>query len=111
MVYQSGACQGWCTLFVPSNPTWTTERQKSFDALLIDDRRNSLALSSLNMAVKARETPQGFSREVGVVTYVVANCQLIENASAHLEEWRAVASRYEKTAASFMDILYLVAAV
>jgi transposase len=35
--------------------------------------------------------------------------QTIERLWARLKEWRAVATRYEKTASSFMGILHLAA--
>jgi transposase len=36
---------------------------------------------------------------------------LVENLWARLKEWRAVATRYEKTAASFLGVLHLAAAL
>ena len=36
---------------------------------------------------------------------------MVERLWARLKEWRAVATRYEKTAASFMGILHLAAAL
>ena len=43
--------------------------------------------------------------------WIYTNRHQIENAWARLKEWRAVAARYEKTAASFMGVLRLAAAV
>ncbi len=37
--------------------------------------------------------------------------QAIERLWARLKEWRAVATRYEKTACSFMGVLHLAAAM
>ncbi len=48
----------------------------------------------------------------GVVTTTLAatNRHLVENLWARLKEWRAIATRYEKTACSFLGILRLAAA-
>jgi transposase len=35
----------------------------------------------------------------------------VENLWARLKEWRAIATRYEKTAASFLGVLHLAAAL
>jgi transposase len=40
-----------------------------------------------------------------------ANRRLVENLWARLKEWRAVATRYEKTAISFLGVLHLAAAL
>ena len=42
--------------------------------------------------------------------WAYANRNLVERLWARLKEWRAVATRYEKTAASFMRLLCLAAA-
>lgn len=39
------------------------------------------------------------------------NRNRVESLWARLKEWRAVATRYEKTAASFLGILFLAAAL
>jgi transposase len=41
--------------------------------------------------------------------WVYANRRLVENLWARLKEWRAVATRYEKTARSFLGVLSLAA--
>ena len=43
--------------------------------------------------------------------WIYNNRHQIENAWARLKEWRAVAARYEKTAASFLGVLHLAAAM
>ena len=43
-------------------------------------------------------------------TWAYTNRNLVERLWVRLEEWRAVAKRYEKTAASFMGVLCLAAA-
>jgi transposase len=41
--------------------------------------------------------------------YIYHNRNLVERLWARLKEWRAVATRYEKTAASFLGVLCLAA--
>ena len=41
--------------------------------------------------------------------WIYANRHLVENLWARLKEWRAVATRYEKTAHSFLGVLCLAA--
>lgn len=42
--------------------------------------------------------------------WIYCNRHLVENLWARLKEWRAVATRYEKTARSFLGVLCLAAA-
>ena len=41
--------------------------------------------------------------------YIYSNRNLVERLWARLKEWRAVATRYEKTARSFLGVLSLAA--
>ena len=43
--------------------------------------------------------------------WIYNNRNIVERLWARLKEWRAVATRYEKTASSFMGILHLAAAL
>ncbi len=43
--------------------------------------------------------------------WIYNNRNVVERLWARLKEWRAVATRYEKTASSFMGILHLAAAL
>ena len=43
--------------------------------------------------------------------YVYTNRNLVERLWARLKEWRAVATRYEKTATSFLGVLCLAASL
>ena len=43
--------------------------------------------------------------------WIYNNRNMVERLWARLKEWRAVATRYEKTASSFMGILHLAAAL
>ncbi len=53
------------------------------------------------------------SNEAPVVcpAWIYRNRNLVERLWARLKEWRAIATRYEKTAASFMGVLCLAAAM
>ena len=48
---------------------------------------------------------------VACPAWIYANRRLVENLWARLKEWRAVATRYEKTARSFLGVLCLAAAM
>ena len=47
--------------------------------------------------------------EVACPDWIYANRNHVERLWARLKEWRAVATRYEKTASSFMGVLCLAA--
>ncbi len=49
--------------------------------------------------------------EVACPDFIDNNRNMVERLWARLKEWRAVATRYEKTASSFMGVLCLAAAV
>src|SRR3712207_4319586 len=53
--------------------------------------------------------PRRTDAPVACPDWVYANRHLVENLWARLKEWRAVATRYEKTARSFLGILSLAA--
>ena len=46
---------------------------------------------------------------VACLTWADSNRNIIERLWARLKEWRAIATRYEKTASSFMGVLCLAA--
>ena len=48
---------------------------------------------------------------VACPAWIYTNRHQVERLWARLKEWRAVATRYEKTASSFMGILHLAAAL
>lgn len=48
--------------------------------------------------------------QVACPAWIYNNRNLVERLWARLKEWRAVATRYEKTAQSFMGVLCLAAA-
>jgi transposase len=54
---------------------------------------------------KSNEAP------VACPDWIYTNRNVVERLWARLKEWRAVATRYEKTASSFMGILCLAAAL
>ncbi len=53
--------------------------------------------------------PRRTDAPVACPPWIYANRHLVENLWARLKEWRAVATRYEKTARSFLGILSLAA--
>jgi transposase len=53
--------------------------------------------------------PKRTDAPVACPAWVYANRHLVENLWARLKEWRAVATRYEKTARSFLGVLCLAA--
>jgi transposase len=53
----------------------------------------------------------GLGRAVAKAPAFVSCVQTIERLWARLKEWRAIATRYEKTAQSFMGVLCLAAAL
>ena len=72
-----GQQTGWFQAYCGSGRTFdgrlVLERcQNSWDVLLIDEGFGSLDPGSLDLAVEAFETLQGFGRKVGVVTHDAA---------------------------------------
>jgi transposase len=53
--------------------------------------------------------PKRTDAPVACPEWIHANRHLVENLWARLKEWRAVATRYEKTAPSFLGVLCLAA--
>lgn len=53
--------------------------------------------------------PKRTDAPVACSEWIYTNRHLVENLWARLKEWRAVATRYEKTAKSFLGILCLAA--
>jgi hypothetical protein len=65
------------------------------------------------VVVDAREhaiPPLRHEAPVSCPDWIYNNRNQVERLWARLKEWRAIASRYEKTAVSFMGVLYLAAA-
>ena len=54
---------------------------------------------------KSNEAP------VACPDWIYTNRNVVERLWARLKEWRAIATRYEKTASSFMGVLCLAAAI
>ena len=55
--------------------------------------------------------PKRTNASVACPDWIYVNRRLVENLWARLKEWRAVATRYEKTACSFMGVLCMAAAM
>ena len=53
--------------------------------------------------------PKRTDAPVACPPWIYANRRLVENLWARLKEWRAIATRYEKTARSFLGVLSLAA--
>jgi transposase len=54
--------------------------------------------------------PKRTDAPVACPPWIYYNRHVVENLWAHLKEWRAVATRYEKLARSFLGVLCLAAA-
>ncbi|MCI1547034.1 MAG: transposase, partial [Acetobacter indonesiensis] len=55
--------------------------------------------------------PRRNDAEVACPKWAYRHRHLVENLWARLKEWRAVATRYEKTAASFLSVILIAATV
>jgi transposase len=55
--------------------------------------------------------PQHHKAPVACPDWIYNNRNVVERLWARLKEWRAVATRYEKTARSFMGVLCLAAGI
>jgi transposase len=63
-----------------------------------------------SMAARPAIPPQRHEAPVACPDWVYTNRNVVERLWARLKEWRAVATRYEKTASSFMGVPALAAA-
>ena len=64
-----------------------------------------------NLGARPAIPPQRHEAPVACPDWIDNNRNVVERLWARLKEWRAVATRYEKTASSFMGILCLAAAL
>jgi transposase len=62
-----------------------------------------------DMGARPAIPPKRTDAPVACPPWIYANRRLVENLWARLKEWRAVATRYEKTARSFLGVLHLAA--
>ena len=62
------------------------------------------------MGARPAIPPKRNEEQVACPAWIYANRRLVENLWGRLKEWRAVATRYEKTAISFLGVLHLAAA-
>jgi transposase len=86
---------------LPRRPLWVVgDRSYSSNGL-----RQRIWNSGARPAIPTRRN----EATVACPDYVYTNRNLVERLWARLKEWRAVATRYEKTAASFLGILCLAA--
>src|ERR671916_1099779 len=86
---------------LPDMPGWVVgDRGLASDAF-----RDLIWDSGARPAIPPRRT----DAPVACPDWIYANRRLVENLWARLKEWRAVATRYEKTARSFLGVLHLAA--
>jgi transposase len=64
-----------------------------------------------DMGARPAIPPERTDAPVACPAWIYANRRLVENLWGRLKEWRAVATRYEKTARSFLGVLSLAAAL
>src|SRR3954451_10120307 len=62
-----------------------------------------------NLGARPAIPPKRRTAPVACPEWIYANRHLVENLWARLKEWRAVATRYEKTARAFLGVLCLAA--
>lgn len=88
---------------LPAAPAWiVADRGYASDAF----RQHVWDLGALPaVPAKSNETP------VACPTWIYNNRNLVERFWARIKEWRAIATRYEKTANSFTGVLCLAAAL
>ena len=86
---------------LPGVPTW----------VVADRGYTSHAFREHIWSIGARPAipPQRHEAPVACPEWIYNNRNVVERLWARLKEWRAVATRYEKTASSFMGILCLAA--
>ncbi len=63
------------------------------------------------MGARPAIPPQRHEAPVACPEWIDNNRNRVERLWARLKEWRAVATRYEKTATSFAGVLYLATAL
>ena len=62
-----------------------------------------------NLGARPAIPPKRRDAPVACPSWIYSTRRLVENLWARLKEWRAVATRYEKTARSFLGVLCLAA--
>ena len=62
-----------------------------------------------DMGARPAIPPKRNEAPVACPAWIYANRRLVENLWARLKEWRAVATRYEKTARAFLGVLCMAA--
>ena len=87
---------------LPDTPGWVVgDRGLASDAF---------RASVWDMGARPAIPPKRNEEQVACPPWIYANRRLVENLWGRLKEWRAVATRYEKTAISFLGVLHLAAA-
>ena len=95
---------------LPDVPGWVVG-DKGFASDDFRDRIWDLGARPASFASEAvlRTPPKRTDAPVACPDWIYDNRRLVENLWARLKEWRAVATRYEKTARSFLGVLCLAA--
>ncbi len=86
---------------LPRSPSW-----------VVGDRgysSNRLRQRIWNDSSRPAIPPKRNEEQLACPKWIYTNRNLVERLWARLKEWRAVATRYEKTARSFMGVLCLAA--
>jgi transposase len=87
---------------LPGVPTW-----------VVADRGSSSSFREHIWSIGAKPAIPTKSNEalVACPDWIYNNRNVVERLWARLKEWRAIATRYEKTASSFIGVLCLAAAI
>jgi transposase len=88
---------------LPDAPGWVVGDR----GLSSHDLRERVWDSGARPAIPAKRNEE----PIACPDWIYANRHLVEQLWARLKEWRAVATRYEKTAASFLGVLCLAASL
>ena len=88
---------------LPGVPTWVVA-DRGYSSISFREHIWSIGAKPA-IPAKSNEAP------VACPDWIYNNCNVVERLWARLKEWRAIATRYEKTASSFMGVLCLAAAI
>jgi transposase len=88
---------------LPEAPGWVVGDR----GLSSHDLRERVWDSGARPAIPAKRNEE----PIACPDWIYTNRHLVEQLWARLKEWRAVATRYEKTAASFLGVLCLAASL
>jgi transposase len=91
---------------VPDNPADCVIADRAFDAQArVIEPLLAAGKTVVIPSTRSRKQPRDYDRHLYKARH------LIENFSARLEQYRAIATRYDKTARNFLGAIHLAAAV